>query len=322
MIKLLSLLFTLLLVQSAWSAPKVVTVGAFLNNIQNLDLKSHSYNADVYIWFKWTDPEFDPSETFEFVNPQELWGHTQTKAYEKPEKIESGEFYQVVRVHGRFGTKFDLSNYPFDIQRLTVEFEDSSNEAGAIKYITDNDPIRVNDKLTLPGFIFGEPRISILEQKYSSNFGDSRIDGNSRYSRVRIELPIHRPRGAYAIKFLLPIACVVFCASLMFLFSPKYVDARVGVGITALLTIVALQLTLGDNLPEVDYLVLIDKIYLGAYIYVVAGLALVVRTTWMLELHEEDPDVLAKANKLDLIALGIFSVVYLLAVVTLLVLAL
>ena len=38
MIKLLSLLFTLLMVQPVWAAPKVVTVGAFLNNIQNLDL--------------------------------------------------------------------------------------------------------------------------------------------------------------------------------------------------------------------------------------------------------------------------------------------
>lgn len=305
-----------------WAAPSEVTVGAFVNNIQSLDLKTHSYNADVYIWFKWKDSTIDPSETFEFVNPQELWGHTQTKAYEKPDLLDSGEFYQVVRVHGRFGTKFDLSNYPFDVQHLTVELEDNSAEVGAIKYIADTDAVSVNDKLQLPGFIFGKPSLLIIEQKYSSNFGDPRIGGNSRYSRVRIELPIHRPRGAYAIKFLLPIACVVFCASLMFLFSPKYVDARVGVGITALLTIVALQLTLGDNLPEVDYLVLIDKIYLGAYIYVVAGLSLVVRTTWMLELHEEDPAVLAKANRLDLIALGFFSIIYLLAVIVLLISAL
>ncbi len=317
--KILFLLIGLFLSQSIFAAPSEVTVGAFVNNIQSLDLKTHSYNADVYIWFKWRDSEIDPSESFEFVNPQELWGHTQTKAYEKPDTLESGELYQVVRVHGRFGTKFDLSNYPFDIQRLTVEFEDNSAEAGAIRYIADSDAVSVNEKLQLPGFIFGKPSLSILEQKYSSNFGDPRIDGKSRYSRVKIELPIHRPRGAYAIKFLLPIFCVVFCASLMFLFSPKYVDARVGVGITALLTIVALQLTLGDNLPEVDYLVLIDKIYLGAYIYVVAGLSLVVRTTWMLELHEEDPAVLAKANRLDLIALAISSFLFLFGVMVLLI---
>lgn len=319
--KVLFLIFGIILSQSLFASPSEVTVGAFVNNIQSLDLKTHSYNADVYIWFKWRDINIDPSETFEFVNPQELWGHTQTKAYEKPDKLESGELYQVVRVHGRFGTKFDLSNYPFDIQRLTVELEDNSAEAGTIKYIADSDAVSVNEKLQLPGFIFGNPTLSIIEQKYSSNFGDPRIDGNSKYSRVRIELPIHRPRGAYAIKFLLPIFCVVFCASLMFLFSPKYVDARVGVGITALLTIVALQLTLGDNLPEVDYLVLIDKIYLGAYIYVVAGLSLVVRTTWMLELHEEDPAVLARANRLDLIALAIFSSLFLFGVMTLLITA-
>src|SRR5688572_14947337 len=55
--------------------PAVVRVGALINDIQQLDLTTHSYTADIYIWFKWDDPEIDPSRTFEFLNPFELWGH-------------------------------------------------------------------------------------------------------------------------------------------------------------------------------------------------------------------------------------------------------
>lgn len=41
----------------------------------------------------------------------------------------------------------------------------------------------------------------------------------------------------------------------------------------------ALQITLNEDLPEVDYLILMDKIYIGAYFFVIGALAMVVRTT-------------------------------------------
>ena len=49
-----------------------------INDIQQLDLQSHSYTVDMYMWFKWRDPEIDPSRSFEFLNAFELWGHITT----------------------------------------------------------------------------------------------------------------------------------------------------------------------------------------------------------------------------------------------------
>ena len=65
----------------------------------------------------------------------------------------------------------------------------------------------------------------------------------------------------------------------MFLLAPTYVDARVDVGITSLLTIVALQMTFNQDLPDVGYLMLMDKVYLSSYGFVIFGLGVVVRTT-------------------------------------------
>jgi hypothetical protein len=73
----------------------------------------------------------------------------------------------------------------------------------------------------------------------------------------------------------------------MFLLSPGMVDSRVDVGITSLLTIVALQMTYNDNLPDVGYLMLMDKIYLCAYLFVIAGLGMVVHTTRMFEAGQD-----------------------------------
>ncbi|HBL18102.1 MAG TPA: hypothetical protein DD417_15455 [Elusimicrobia bacterium] len=263
--------------------PRTVQVGAYINDIQNLDLMSHSYSVDVYLWFRWKDPALDPAVTVEFLNSYEQWGHTRALDHEKPVRLPSGEFYQLIREQGRFSRKFHLNDYPFDRQTLTVEFEDSKLGVSRQRYAADGKGLTVNPQLELPGFEIGPPRMTISPHEYPTDFGDPEVRGKEAFSRVRLEVPIARPVVPYSIKLLLPILCVVFCAALMFLFHPKYVDSRVGIGITALLTIVALQITLNDELPDISYLVLMDKIYLGAYLFVIAGLAVIVKTTWMVD---------------------------------------
>ena len=216
-------------------------------------------------------------------------------------------------MQGRFSKKFNLSHYPFDRQLLTVEFEDSSLETDrGIQFVADQDAAVLNPDLVLPGFIVGKPRINITSAFYPTRFGDTRMrEQGASYSRVALEVPVVRPVWTYTVKLMLPILCVIICAALMLLFSPSHIDARVGIGITALLTIVALQITLNEDLPEIDYLVLIDKIYLGAYLYVIAGLAIVVKTTWMLDKSLESVTRAVRLNRRSLLFLtiGYFIVV-------------
>lgn len=281
----LAVLFPLLLAAPGARAaePARVVVGAYIHDIQSIDLKLHSYEVDLYLWFRWTDRAIDPAASLEFANPSELWGHVVSKNYEKPEELPGGGLYQVVRVHGRFSRKLPLYGYPFDRQTLLVAFEDALLSSDELVYVPDHPAVSMNPDLVLPGFRLGEPRLVAAAARYPTTFGDPRTPEGHTFSRVRIEIPISRPTIPYLIKFLLPIACVVLCAALMFLLRPTYVDARIGIGITALLTIVALQITLNEDLPEVDYLVLMDKVYVAAYIYVIAALALVIRTTSLVD---------------------------------------
>lgn len=269
---------------AASAEPARVKVGVYVNDVQSIDLKLHSYAVDLYVWFRWTDPELpSPATTVEFVNPSELWGHVQASSYEEPVVLPSGERYQVVRFQGRFSQKLPLYNYPFDRQTLTVKFEDGQREAAYLVYEPDPAGVVVNPELVLPGFRRGVPRLVVADYAYPTDFGDPRNVKANVYSRVEVAIPIDRPVFACTIKFLLPVLCVVLCSALMLILRSTWVDARIGIGITALLTIVALQITTNDDLPNVDYLVLMDKIYVGAYVYVIAGLAVVVRTTRLVD---------------------------------------
>ena len=259
--------------------PEKVRMGVHLNDIQSIDLKSHSYVMDFYVWFRWMNPELDPAASMEIVNPTELWGLMITPIYKEPEELEDGSLYQVLRVQGTFSKKLPLFNYPFDRQTLVVMFEDGAHNSASLVYVPDEGTPTVNHVLKLPGYELGTSTFTVGGWNYPTTFGDPRASGDTSYSRATLAVPISRPPVAYATKLFLPVVCVILCAALMFLLSPNFADARVDVGITSLLTIVALQMTYNTDLPDVGYLMLMDKVYLLAYCFVIVGLGVVVHTT-------------------------------------------
>ena len=268
------------------AGPREVIVGVYVNDIQQLDLQTHSYVMDFYVWLRWTDPEANPSATLEYMNPYQLWGHIPTPLYEEPQDLPDGSKYMAIRYQGQFNSKLPLEKYPFDNQNLLVEFEDNSVGASRQIFVPDENPITVNPEMTLPGYLIGAPVLTVSSKPYPTNFGDTSLTELEPYSRVTFSVPVHRPWATYSIKVILPIFLVVACAALVFFIQPTYVEGRLGMGISALLTLVVLQLTTNSQLPEVDYLMMIDMLYFAAYLYVVLVLAQAVRTTWVA--HEDE----------------------------------
>jgi hypothetical protein len=268
------------------AGPREVVVGVYVNDIQQLDLQTHSYVMDFYVWLRWTDPDANPSATLEYMNPYQLWGHIPTPLYEEPQDLPDGSKYMAIRYQGQFNSKLPLEKYPFDNQNLVVEFEDNSVGASKQVFIPDENPITLNPEMTLPGYIIGAPVLTVTSKPYPTNFGDTSLTELEPYSRVTFSVPVHRPWVTYSIKVILPIFLVVACAALVFFIQPTFVEGRLGMGISALLTLVVLQLTTNSQLPEVDYLMMIDMLYFAAYLYVVLVLAQAVRTTWAA--HEDE----------------------------------
>jgi hypothetical protein len=294
-------------VATTYDKPERVTVGLHLNDVQSIDLKSHSYAMDFYLWFRWSDPELDPSSSFELANPREQWGHVITPVYEEPIELEDGTLYQVVRFQGLLSRKLPLYNYPFDHQVLVAAIEDASLDNTELLYVVDADTPTMNPDILIPGYQLGVPTLTIETNAYGTRFGDPRAERDAVHSQARFTLPVSRPPVAYAAKLFLPVLAVVVCAALMFLLPPNLPEARVDVGITSLLTVVALQITYNDALPDVGYLMLMDEVYLLAYAFVILGLAVVVYTTRLAQTGEAERAVELHRRALIAVVTGWFA---------------
>ncbi|MGH6737110.1 MAG: hypothetical protein ACRECX_13700 [Methyloceanibacter sp.] len=289
------------------SSPQEVIVGAYVNDIQQLDFKSNNYVIDLYVWFRWRAPDVDPSKTMEFMNRYASDDNLREDLLDAPEEMPDGSRYAIIRYQGLFSTKFPLEAYPFDKQHLRVTMEDTLAGADQQVYVPDGDqPVMIDPVITLPGFKVGKPTMRITTNTYPTNFGDLSKPQAEPYSRIVISIPVTRPVVAMSLKTFVPILLIVACATLVYFVRPLYVEGRIGLGITALLTLVALQLTATSGLPDVDYLMMLDKIFLLAYLFIIVALARVVATSWGGADAESEAEFKRADRRWAVAALGVY----------------
>jgi hypothetical protein len=260
-----------------------VTVGVFINDVQDIDLSSENFTADIYLWMRWKNPKIDPSTTIESMNSEGTQNTTSSTSgglggaplYDAPIDMPDGSKYQVLRYQGVFSRKMNLKKYPFDTQILEMVFEDKRSDISQIEFVPDVNPITVNDggSMSIPGYVLGSPSFTVAAHKYPTNFGNISANADIPYSRIIIALPVTRDVLPYLVKIVLPIFIVILITSLIYLLPARLEDARTGIGVTAMLTIVALQWTTDATLPAVEYLTLLDMVYIVSMVYILAAMA-------------------------------------------------
>ena len=114
--------------------------------------------------------------------------------------------------------------------------------------------------------------VSVMPNQYPTNFGDLTAPPNVTYSRVVVTIPMTRDVLPYLVKLMLPIFIVVLITSLIYVLPARLEEARTGIGVTAMLTMVALQWTADASLPSVEYLTMLDLLYLLSMLYILAAM--------------------------------------------------
>ncbi len=244
--------------------PQQVLTGFYLMNLYDLNLDENSFYADFYVWFKWKG-EIDPTG-IEFVNMVEKWGMTQTPFEDSIITLDGGWKYQGFRVEGRFFHPFELERFPLDKHPLEIHLEHPDYPASELIFVKDttSPPILYRPELALAGWDLLGGDLLAKTHNYQTDFGNP-DNPAINFSDFVYQFTITRPVSYFVLKLLLPLTIVIFAGLGALLFFPSYVDARISLPVGSLLTAVFLQQSYADALPDVGYMVLMDKIYLLAY---------------------------------------------------------
>ena len=260
---------TLVPVDAPPASAQQVAVGFYPISVYQLDMASNTYYVDTYIWLRWKG-DIDPTGTIEFTNMVEEWGKQQENLLTEPKVLPDGSKYQIMRVEGRFVQPFSLADYPLDKQKLSIMVEDTTNGAAAVSYVIDKDSSGIGDSLQIPGWKLGGWSSQVFEHEYGTKFGEEETP--SAYSAAQFSIEISRPLSFFFWKLLLPLFIVLGAALSALLIRPQDLDVRSALPAGALLTAIFLQKSYSDGLPDLGYLILMDKIYLVVYALIVLTL--------------------------------------------------
>ncbi len=291
------------------SAQKVI-IGFYPRSVYGLDIEDNTFHLHTYIWMRWKG-EIDPTESMEIINGVDEAELVKTNILKTPSIQPDGSKYQIMDIESRFSQTFFLDNFPLDKQQLSVLIEDSSHGIKQIAYIIDEKNSGYGARLDLPGWDLNGWKAETLAHDYGSSFGDETgIGGGSIYSTARFDINISRPISYFYWKLLLPLVIVLCGAWIVLLLDPHQIEVRTGLPATALLTTVFLQQSYSDNLPQVGYLVLMDKLYVIAYILILLTLIRVIFTATSFDIKSTDERHVVKIKRGDRILLALEIILF------------
>jgi hypothetical protein len=242
--------------------PVPVTVGIYLTDIYDVEMKKGTYTADFYIWFLWSG-KVNP-RNFEVVN-----GHLTFKHEESSARV-AGVEYVSYRCRAVLHGSFDLSDYPWDKQTLLIQIEDEDLDTRELTYIADSKNSKVNTGLNIGHRSTGNFRISASEFLYDTNFGHpERLEHDgARYSRIVAELPADHKGARIFVKTFLALFISVALAFLTFLIRPNDLPPRFSMGISGMFGAVASLVVISNVLDDCPFLTFAEKIHYVGMIFI------------------------------------------------------
>lgn len=282
--------------------PRRVKVGIYLDGIASVSLLDSEWSPVFYIWFRWTDEDINPGETFNIVE-----GEIASKQL-LASKVENGEHYALYLVEAKVTKFFNTSRFPVDDHLLTLAIEDGSRRWEELEYVPDLEGSNISSRVKMPGYKALKTALVVKPHAYKSNFGDPAMPAGTRRTYSQLIYGIWNGRTGYGpyLKVFVGLFAAAAIALLAFFIKPTDVDPRFGLGVGGFFGAVANTLLSASMVPDSGILTLMDLVNgVGA---ITIFLTLVVSTI-SLHLYDIRGEV-ALSRAFDRVAFIVFAVAF------------
>jgi len=251
------------------AAPVVVRLGVLLVGLYEVEEKTSTWKADFYLSESWKPtPGFAPAT--EISNEVER----QSEQFDTTQLLGNG-CVRTRRIHSTLHTSYNLRAFPFDRQHLTLQFSDAWFAFDEVRYASSPSVSGLD----------AAAQEQLSNWKVTTSLGYTRekrtleeAEGATAYDYATFVLPVRRHITFHLTRFFLPLLIIVALAFSVFWIDPADLSSKVSVGVTCLLSAIALQFAEGGTLPEVEYLTLADRIYATCYVALALALLATLRS--------------------------------------------
>lgn len=257
---------------------KKVKIGAYLERIEDLNIKQSSWTYEFYLWFSWKPNEIDLTGRNENVHKEEL-----------PFSIINGDILEVEKIQDVYDVKkniayiqyfvkakntqfFDVSLYPIDQHDLIIPIEHKWLDRNQVVFVPDTIDSKVSSRVNVNGYS-KESTVKLIEKPhaYKSARGNPKLDAGYKvdFSQLRMSLRIYK--GGLSV--ILKLFIIMYIAVLVTFIAPFSSDpSRYTVG--ALFTTAGANYILSSTLPASNTYTLAEIINTSCMVTIIIMMAL------------------------------------------------
>ncbi|CAB1325626.1 unnamed protein product [Coregonus sp. 'balchen'] len=278
--------------------PVNVTCNIFINSFGSITETTMDYRLNVFLRQKWNDPrlayqeypdnslDLDPSmldaiwkpDLF-FANEKGANFHEVTTDNKLLRIFQDGSVLYSIRLTLILSCPMDLKNFPMDIQTCTMQLESFGYTMNDLifEWLVEN-PVQVADDLTLPQFVLkDEQDLGYCTKHYNTG----------KFTCIEVKFHLERQMGYYLIQMYIPSLLIVILSWVSFWINMDAAPARVGLGITTVLTMTTQSSGSRASLPKVSYVKAIDIWMAVCLLFVFAALLEYAAVNFVSRQHKE-----------------------------------
>ncbi|MFL0793738.1 MAG: hypothetical protein AB8B70_11315, partial [Prochlorococcus sp.] len=265
-----------------------IQIGVYATSTYDLDLSVPSYASNGYVWLRWDEAlqsylnerDINIEQRITLLNA--LLSDAEPVLHpvdSRPQKMDDGTYYQLFTYIGRFYIdRASFRHFPFTTVSLPLVIEaddvDGVFDYGNLRFEPDVQNSGMGLFAGIIGWLNRGWSIAEYRHNYATNFGLGGVSED--YSLAVFDIAFGTSAWSAFWRLMLPLLVVMVMVLMVFKVRADEQDARAGIPVTVLLTLVFLQQAYRGELPDLPYLTFLDQVYVVSYVVTLLAFVLVI----------------------------------------------
>jgi hypothetical protein len=278
-------------------------IGVYISNLHDFDFSKKSFSADFWIWMNYKN------DTLNFENVLDVTNSKTEEFKHFFHEKKDGQNFVTEKCVAELMCDWDVSQFPFDKQKVFINMEDSDHDTSTLVYKAD-----MMDSTIDTAFNSGEWTITNFHvidsvHTYEHTHGNKMFFAKSAYPGLSVEIQLKRNNSWRLLFKMLTGAYVAFLIScLVFFVSSDHQDSRFGLCVGGLFAAIGNKYIVESVIPSSTTNTLMDHVHIVTFSFI---LLIVVMIIVSLKLHDTgDERKVRLSRKVDMWAFGSTVLLY------------
>lgn len=290
------------------SGPDTVRIGCYIISLHNFNFREKEYTARFWLWMLYDSPDIEFHDDVEIPNAKTLNFDAVVS------DSTAGYKWIQLKITANMKETWNVKDYPFDQQDLSIVIENSKYDARTVVFVPDTAGQYFDPDFVVEGWQIKTFEVVSGTSHYATGFGDASLDKpESDYSKIIIHIKLERNAWGLFFKIFLGMYVAFAISIVSFWVDSKHTESRFALPVGGLFAAVGNKYIIDSYLPESSAFTTVDILHGATFISIFITIAFAA-----LSLKYEDSGNLKLSHKTDKIVrmlLLIFFIVFNIVVV-------